>query len=58
MLTITQFAERVGKSRQRVHQLRREGRIRPAPILVGSYFLVHETAKIIYLTTVKGRRRV
>lgn len=55
MLTISQFADKIGLSRQRVHQLMREGRIFPNPIKVGSYFLVSEKAK---LTTVKDKRNV
>lgn len=54
MLTVKQFADKVGKSRQRVHQLMREGRIYPAPKRVGSYFLVSYNARITKsLTTVK-----
>lgn len=46
MLTMTQFALKVGLSRQRVHQLMREGRIIPKPLKVGSYFVVDPKAKI------------
>ena len=46
MLTVKQFADKVGLSRQRVHQLRLEGRIRPAPKRVGYYFLVASNARI------------
>jgi hypothetical protein len=46
MLTIRQFATKIGKSRQRVHQLLREGRIDPAPKKVGSYYLIQETARV------------
>lgn len=55
MLTIAQFAEKLGLSRQRVHQLMREGRISPKPKRVGFYFLVPKNAR---LTTVKDRRTV
>lgn len=55
MLSIKQFADKIGLSRQRVHQLMREGRIRPRPILVGSYYMVSERAR---LTTVKNGRKV
>ena len=55
MLSIAQFAAKIGKSRQRVHQLMREGRISPAPVLVGSYYMVSEKAR---LTTVKNGRKV
>lgn len=55
MLTISQFADKVGKSRQRIHQLMREGCITPKPIKVGSYYLVEENAK---LTTDKDKRKV
>ena len=54
MMTVKQFAEKVGKSRQRVHQLMREGRIRPMPKRVGFYFLLASNARITKsLTTVK-----
>ena len=54
MLTVKQFADKIGLSRQRVHQLMREGRIYPAPKLFGSYFLVAKTARIRKsLTTAK-----
>ena len=54
MLTVKQFADKIGLSRQRVHQLMREGRVSPAPKKVGSYFLVASSARIIKsLTTVK-----
>ena len=53
MLTVKQFADKIGKSRQRVHQLMREGRISPAPKRVGCYFLVAPHARIKSLTTVK-----
>ena len=46
MLTVKQFAAKIGKSRQRVHQLIREGRIWPAPIRVGCYFLVSQKARV------------
>ncbi len=54
MLTITQFAAKVRLSRQRIHQLIREGRVSPPPKRVGNYFLLPTSAKIIKpLTTVK-----
>ena len=46
MLTVKQFAAKIGRSRQRVHQLMREGRIKPAPKLIGSYFLVASNARV------------
>jgi hypothetical protein len=55
MLTMSQFAAKIGKSRQRVHQLMREGRITPAPKLIGSYYLVAANAR---LTSVNGKRKV
>ena len=58
MLTMTQFAAKVRKSRQRVHQLMREGRIRPAPEWVGGVYIVSDIAKIIKdLTRVNGKRK-
>lgn len=54
MLTVKQFADKFGKSRQRIHQLMREGRIRPAPKKVGNYFLLRCDARITKaLTSVK-----
>lgn len=54
MLTIAQFAKKVGKSRQRIHQLIKEGRITPSPTRVGCYFLLPQNARITKsLTTVK-----
>ena len=59
MLTVAQFAAKIGKSRQRVHQLMREGRIKPDPVLVGCYYLVHDTAKITkILTSVNSKSKV
>jgi predicted DNA-binding transcriptional regulator AlpA len=46
MLTVKQFADKIGLSRQRIHQLMREGRISPAPKRVGCYFLVSPKAKL------------
>ena len=46
MLTVKQFADKIGLSRQRVHQLMREGRIKPKPMMVGHYYLLVPTAKI------------
>lgn len=46
MLTVKQFADKLGLSRQRVHQLMREGRVFPAPKRVGSYFLIVNRARI------------
>ena len=46
MLTVKQFADKIGLSRQRVHQLMREGRVYPMPKKVGSYFLVAQNARI------------
>ena len=58
MLTMTQFANKLGVSRQRIHQLMREGRIKPAPEWVGSLYLVSDLAKITKdLTRVNGRRK-
>ena len=54
MLTISQFAAKVGLSRQRIHQLIREGRVKPGPKRAGCYFLLPVNAKITKpLTTVK-----
>jgi len=47
MLTVKQFADKIGLSRQRVHQLRLEGRITPPPKRVGYYFLVAQNARIM-----------
>ena len=47
MLTVKQFADKIGLSRQRVHQLMREGRVSPAPKRIGSYFLVAQNARIM-----------
>lgn len=55
MLTLTQFAAKIGKSRQRVHQLMREGRIQPKPEWCGSLYLVQDNAR---LTSVNGKRKV
>ena len=46
MLTVKQFADKIGLSRQRVHQLMREGRVTPAPRRVGYYYLIAERARI------------
>ena len=53
MLTMSQFAKKMGKSRQRIHILMNQGRIHPKPKLVGSYYLVDPKAK---LTSVNGKR--
>lgn len=54
MLTVKQFADKIGLSRQRVHQLMREGRVFPAPKRVGCYFLIAKGARITKsLTDVK-----
>ena len=53
MISMQQFADKIGKSRQWVHRLMREGRIKPAPIRVGKYFWVNPRAR---LTTVNGKR--
>ena len=54
MLTMSQFADKLGLTRQRVHQLNKEGRISPKPKKYGKYFLVVQHAKVIKaLTTVK-----
>ena len=47
MLTIRQFADKIGKSRQYVHQLMNAGRITPAPKKVGCYYLVDPKAKVL-----------
>ena len=47
MLTVKQFAAKIGKSRQRVHQLMREGRIWPAPKRFGCYFLLSSQARVV-----------
>lgn len=55
MLTVKQFADKIGKSRQRIHQLMREGRISPTPKRVGYYFLLAPNARITKsLTTDKS----
>jgi hypothetical protein len=46
MLTVKQFADKIGRSRQRVHQLMNEGRIEPKPKLVGCYYLIDPQAKV------------
>ena len=46
MLTVKQFADKIGLSRQRVHQLMLEGRVSPKPKKIGSYFLVACNARI------------
>jgi predicted DNA-binding transcriptional regulator AlpA len=54
MLTVKQFADKIGKSRQRVHQLMLEGRIFPRPKRVGYYYLVAANARVTQrLTTSK-----
>ena len=55
MLTVKQFAEKIGLSRQRVHQLMREGRVTPPPMRLGHYFYMSNNAR---LTTVKDKRKV
>ena len=55
MLTVKQFAEKIGLSRQRVHQLMREGRVTPPPMRLGHYFYMSSNAR---LTTVKDKRKV
>ena len=47
MLTVKQFAAKIGKSRQYVHQLMNAGRISPAPRMVGCYYLVDPKAKVL-----------
>lgn len=46
MLTVQQFADKIGKSRQWVHQLMKEGRITPAPKRLGSYFVLQNNARV------------
>ena len=47
MITVKQFADKLGKSRQWVHQLMAAGRIKPAPQRVGCYYLVDPKAKVL-----------
>ena len=46
MLTISEFAKKIGKSRQWVHKLMEEGRICPAPKLLGSYYVLQNHARV------------
>jgi DNA-binding transcriptional MerR regulator len=46
MLTIKQFADKLGVSRQRIHYLMQRGRISPAPKRVGTYYVLQNHARI------------
>lgn len=47
MLTSTQFAKSIGKKRQWINEMIKQGRIKPPPSRVGKYYLFKGNEKII-----------
>ena len=47
MMTMTQFAVKLGVTRQRVHQLKNQRKISPPAFRVGHVWLVQDRAKVL-----------